>query len=630
MDQPTQFGRYLAKGTIGHGAMGTIYLAEDPVIGRQVAIKVIQLQAGLSLQEIENLKTRFEREFRSAGTLSHPNIVTVYDVGTEGNTPFIAMEYVQGSTLEQLINEQRILSFQEIADLIVPICSGLDYAHENGVIHRDIKPANILLDRGRRPKITDFGVAKLSESGMTRTGAIVGTPWYMSPEQVTGQAVTGASDQFSVAVMTYQILTGERPFSGERSTTVLYKIVHQEPVHAHMLNPRLNTRLDDVLIRAFHKNPGLRYPTCTAFAQELQLALGVAPATTASGTLQSAPASAIGSPATSVALDARMTQVLQTPVPAPAQPTAKRPIVTQRPQLRRTQWLAAAGAIVVLGLVLGLYWRGAGGGGRAGSPAPQAAAPAAVGPQSNAANPPPAAAIRPANAPAPPAPAAPAGSGTYRIVTKPPGASIVLDGRRLEQTTPAEVTLKADVRHRLQLELNGYAAAGWTFNFDQLSAEQQRTRSLYFPLSALTSGTAAKASGAEIGAPGPAPAAGVSSKSPSAGPESPALSGPPGRVDPDLPRVRAGKDVPLPRRIRDAKPVYARAAVPTDRSPVVILELMLDPQGDVAEAKVLRSLTPELDQAALQSAWRWKFEPSIYKGKPVNAILTTTVQFHHE
>jgi serine/threonine-protein kinase len=628
MDQPTQFGRYLVKGVVGQGAMGMIYLAEDPVIGRQVAIKVIQLQAGLSPQEIENLKTRFEREFRSAGTLSHPNIVTVYDVGTEGDTPFIAMEYVPGSTLEQLINEQHVLSFQEIAELIVPICSALDYAHENGVIHRDIKPANILLDRGRRPKITDFGVAKLSESGMTRTGAIVGTPWYMSPEQVTGQAVTGASDQFSVAIMTYQILTGERPFSGERSSTVLYKIVHQEPVHPHLLNPRLMDRLDDVLMRAFHKNPELRYPSCAAFAQELQLALGVAPATTASGTLQSAPASAIGSPATSVALDARMTQVSQTPVPAPAQPTAKRPIVTQRPQLRRAQWLAAAGAIVVLGLVLGLYWRSAGGGGLAGSPAPQATAPAAVEPQSNASNPPPAAATGPANAPAPPAPAAPARSGTYRIVTKPPGASIVLDGRRLEQTTPTEVTLKADVRHRLQLELNGYAAAGWTFNFDQLSAEQQRTRTLYFPLSALTSGTAAKASGAGIGTP--APAAGVSSKPPSAEPEGPALSGPPGRVDPDLPRVRAGKDVPLPKRIRDAKPVYARAAVPTDRSPVVILELMLDPLGDVAEAKVLRSLTPELDQAALQSAWRWKFEPSKYKNRPVNVILTTTVQFHHE
>jgi serine/threonine protein kinase len=223
--QPTSFGRYKVKGVIGKGAMGVIYLAEDPVIGRQLAIKVIQLNPGISAQEIENLQTRFEREFRSAGTLSHPNIVTVHDVGKEGATPFIAMEYVEGKTLEHLINEQRVLSFEEVADLIGQVCDGLDFAHQHGVVHRDVKPANILLDKNSRPKITDFGVAKLTESGMTHTGTMVGTPWYMSPEQVVGETVTGAADQFSVAVMTYQLLTRERPFTGERSSTVLYKIV---------------------------------------------------------------------------------------------------------------------------------------------------------------------------------------------------------------------------------------------------------------------------------------------------------------------------------------------------------------------------------------------------------------------
>ncbi len=276
--QPTSFGRYKVKGIIGKGAMGVIYLAEDPVIGRQLAIKVIQLNPGISAQEIENLQTRFEREFRSAGTLSHPNIVTVHDVGKEGSTPYIAMEYIEGKTLEHVISEQRVLSFEEVADLVGQICDGLDFAHQHGVVHRDVKPANILLDRTGRPKITDFGVAKLTESGMTHTGTMVGTPWYMSPEQVVGETVTGAADQFSVAVMTYQLLTRERPFTGERSSTVLYKIVHEEPVRPHLLNPKLMDQLDDVLMRAFAKNPIERFPTCNEFATELRAALGVAAA----------------------------------------------------------------------------------------------------------------------------------------------------------------------------------------------------------------------------------------------------------------------------------------------------------------------------------------------------------------
>ena len=150
--QPTSFGRYKVKGVIGKGAMGVIYLAEDPVIGRQLAIKVIQLNPGISAQEIENLQTRFEREFRSAGTLSHPNIVTVHDVGKEGATPYIAMEYVEGKTLEHVISEQRVLSFEEVADMVGQICDGLDFAHQHGVVHRDVKPANILLDRNGPPQ----------------------------------------------------------------------------------------------------------------------------------------------------------------------------------------------------------------------------------------------------------------------------------------------------------------------------------------------------------------------------------------------------------------------------------------------------------------------------------------------
>jgi serine/threonine-protein kinase len=239
---------------------------------------VIQAHAGLDKQELEQLQARFEREFKSAGTLSHPNIVTIHDVGQEEDCSFIAMEFVRGEGLDEILASNRVLSFKEVADLILQICDGLDYAHERGVIHRDVKPANIIITRRGRPKITDFGIAKVTTTTLTRTGTVIGTPSYMSPEQVTGHPVTGASDQFSVAVMTYQLLTGERPFSGDSPTTIMYKIVHEEPVRPKVLNARLPEALDIAMMRALEKDPAQRYSTCTAFAEAVRDALGAAPA----------------------------------------------------------------------------------------------------------------------------------------------------------------------------------------------------------------------------------------------------------------------------------------------------------------------------------------------------------------
>src|SRR5688572_25042054 len=228
-ESPTSFGRFRVIRPLGRGGMGMVYLAEDPIIGRQVAIKVVRADPGLDDSEIHELQTRFEREFQSAGTLSHPNIVTVFDVGKEGDSSFFAMEFLPGESLSDVLKAPRVLSFKEIADYATKICSALDYAHDHGVVHRDIKPANILIDKMGEPKITDFGVAKLTSTNLTRTGTVVGTPSYMSPEQVTGQPVSGASDQFSIAVIYYQMLTGELPFTGENPTTILYKIVHETP-----------------------------------------------------------------------------------------------------------------------------------------------------------------------------------------------------------------------------------------------------------------------------------------------------------------------------------------------------------------------------------------------------------------
>jgi hypothetical protein len=275
-EAPQSFGRFRVIRPLGRGGMGMVYLAEDPIIGRQVAIKVVRAEAGLDDAEVHELQTRFEREFQSAGTLSHPNIVTVFDVGKEGDSSFFAMEFLPGESLGDVLRSSRVLSFKEIADYATKICSALDYAHDHGVVHRDIKPANILIDKMGEPKITDFGVAKLTSTNLTRTGTVVGTPSYMSPEQVTGQPVSGASDQFSIAVILYQMLTGELPFTGENPTTILYKIVHETPTRPHEKKRTLPPQIDQVLLRALEKKPENRYARCVDLALAAREALGVA------------------------------------------------------------------------------------------------------------------------------------------------------------------------------------------------------------------------------------------------------------------------------------------------------------------------------------------------------------------
>ena len=275
-ESPQSFGRFKVIRPLGRGGMGMVYLAEDPIIGRQVAIKVVRADPGLEDSEIHELQTRFEREFQSAGTLSHPNIVTVFDVGKEGDSSFFAMEFLPGESLSDVLRGPRVLSFKEIADYAGKICSALDYAHDHGVVHRDIKPANILIDKMGEPKITDFGVAKLTSTNLTRTGTVVGTPSYMSPEQVTGQPVSGASDQFSIAVILYQMLTGELPFTGENPTTILYKIVHETPTRPHEKKRTLPPQIDQVLLRALEKKSENRYARCVDLAMAVREALGVA------------------------------------------------------------------------------------------------------------------------------------------------------------------------------------------------------------------------------------------------------------------------------------------------------------------------------------------------------------------
>jgi serine/threonine-protein kinase len=268
-----RIGRYQISKELGRGAMGVVYLASDPTIGRNVAIKTIRLGEVPDPEERAKLRERLFREARSAGILSHPGIVTIYDMEEHDDVAFIAMEFVDGPTLDQLLSKREAIDSARLMSILRQTAAALDYAHAKGIVHRDIKPANIMLASDGAVKITDFGIAKVTTSQQyTQTGTILGTPNYMSPEQVQGLAVTGRADQFSLGVIAFEMLTGDRPFTGEHLTTVVYKIVAEEPPPAQRLNPTLGPQIDGVLRRGLTKKPEGRYASCIEFVNSLDAA----------------------------------------------------------------------------------------------------------------------------------------------------------------------------------------------------------------------------------------------------------------------------------------------------------------------------------------------------------------------
>src|SRR3984885_5660470 len=252
--------------------MGIVYQALDPAIGRTIAIKSIRLQDLTDEAERERLKERLFREAQSAGILSHPGIVTIYDIAEESGMAYIFMEFVNGPPLEKMLLTEQTPDKETILSILRQTAAALDYAHKKGIVHRDIKPAKIMIHEDGTAKVTDFGVAKIISQQMTLSGAMMGTPSYMSPEQVQGTTITGRADQFSLAVIAYEVLTGEKPFVAEYLPTLLFKIVREEPLLPQRLNPTLGPKVGSVLHKALSKNSADRYENCTEFINALSAA----------------------------------------------------------------------------------------------------------------------------------------------------------------------------------------------------------------------------------------------------------------------------------------------------------------------------------------------------------------------
>lgn len=285
----SQLGRYEIISEIGQGAMGVVYKATDPLIDRIVAIKTINL--GLAQEEKEEYEGRFYQEAKAAGRLSHPNIVTIYDVGKSGEVAYIAMEFLQGREIRDILNEGQILPVREVLDIVSQVALGLAYAHEHGIVHRDVKPSNIMMIRDGHVKITDFGIARMeSASVRTQTGMVLGSPKYMSPEQVMGKLIDQRSDIFSLGVMLYEMLTGKAPFAGENVNAIMYQTLNAIPPPPSSLNPAVPDMLNFIVAKALAKGLEDRYQNAKDLADDLRACRDTLPRSTDSVDTPKSPA----------------------------------------------------------------------------------------------------------------------------------------------------------------------------------------------------------------------------------------------------------------------------------------------------------------------------------------------------
>ncbi len=504
-------GRYRIIGELGRGAMGVVYKAQDPAIGRMIAVKSIRLGELTEESERERLRERLFREAQSAGILSHPGIVTIYDIAEEGGLAYIFMELVNGPPLDKMLRSAQTPDKETLLSILRQVAAALDYAHKKGIVHRDIKPANIMVHEDGTAKVTDFGVAKIVSQQMTQAGTIMGTPSYMSPEQVQGGNISGRADQFSLAVIAYEVLTGEKPFTADYLPTLLFKIVREEPAPPQRVNGTLSADVETVLRRALSKNPADRYDTCVDFVNALAVACnacgnwvplprgvshnmptagsgdgvgGTMASTVAENLAETIAAPRSVTPAPPVVEkrplppteDMRLPKFERAPVrqaapeTRPPLPPPAAPVVVAAPppaKARHTGRNIIIGVLAAgwIGVTIFLLW-----------PKTQPAAPTAplvvdsVVPSTSAPNPAP---VPPVVEPAPAAvatkaapPKSPPGptEASFELTTTPTGAEATFDGNaELKCTTPCNLNL-AMGRHTLLVKNAGYREAQRVFN----------------------------------------------------------------------------------------------------------------------------------------------------------------------
>jgi serine/threonine protein kinase len=274
MTLPARIGRYEVEGLLGQGGMGAVYKARDPELERTVAVKTVS-PILLSSEELRReYLERFRREARAAGRLSHPNIVSVYDLGVDGDTVFFVMEYVPGVSLETILKENPVLPVSQAVSIVEQVASGLEEAHRQGIVHRDVKPANVFIDERGRVKVGDFGVARIEGSELTQTGVGLGTPGYSAPEVLRGGMATARSDVFALGVLAYRLFSGKRPFQGTLPETLSVDILEHDPPPPRSLRGEVPEHISNAVMRALAKSPEQRTPTAASFARELREAPG--------------------------------------------------------------------------------------------------------------------------------------------------------------------------------------------------------------------------------------------------------------------------------------------------------------------------------------------------------------------
>ena len=267
-------GRYQVEKELGKGAMGVVYLGKDPKIGRVVAIKTLALSQEFEADELKEVKERFFREAETAGRLTHPNIVTIYDAGDEHDLAYIAMEFLKGKDLVPYTKPDNLLPLDKTLSIIARVAEALGYAHNNNVVHRDIKPANIMYEpESDSVKVTDFGIARITDSSKTKTGMVLGTPSYMSPEQLSGKKIEGRSDLFSLGVTLYQLLCGYLPFQGDSMAQLMFKIANEQHEDVRTYNPKLPACVVAIINKALAKDPESRLQSGDMMAKVLRLCL---------------------------------------------------------------------------------------------------------------------------------------------------------------------------------------------------------------------------------------------------------------------------------------------------------------------------------------------------------------------